>query len=139
MSLNDIKEKYTVIKIEGDDYKIAFDNRSIAKLIELYDCSYSTLFQIVKDINEVGTLEKMLEFDYIGFLKYQPDFDKELLNDYRFYSSLHQKCWVELSKAIQEPDEWEKLIASTRAEIQGEQVKKKTLWTSLISIIKREK
>lgn len=139
MSLEDIKPTDTIIHIEGQPYKIAYDFNSIAKLLELFDCSFSNLHNIVLDIEAVGDLPKMLQFCYVGFLKYHPEVTLEFVQQYGHYWYLFQRCGAQFMKVVVNPDEWEKIIYEDKRRHGDELVKKKCKknWIYRIFGIKR--
>lgn len=127
MSFNDIKDGYSDCIIAGKKFKIAYDNAAIAQLEDLYDSSFFYLNDFIEDL-KTKKLAEILKFCYIGFLKYQPDFDKSILDNYSHYGELYIKCVLEFTRSIKLPDEYERMVDEGRAnEAITDNVKKKQL------------
>lgn len=109
MSFQDIKEHYTEIQINGEIYKISYDFNALMRLEELFKSNFSNLPTCVIDLDN-KSLSDLIEFCFVGFLKYQPSLEINTVKDYPFIKALGLKCVNEFSKAFQEPDEWAKTI-----------------------------
>ena len=131
MSLEDIKPTDTLIYIDDKPYKVAYDFNAIAKLLELYNCSFSNLANIVQDIEAVGNLEKMIEFCQIGFNKYNPEITIDTIKDYGFYRYLFERCVMQFVKCMAQPDEWEKTIIADNKKNEVKKKKISKVWTYL--------
>ncbi len=109
MSFNDIKDGYTNCVISGISYKITYDFNAIAKLEELYSDSFFNLGVIIDNLRN-KPLKEILDFCYIGFLRYQPDFKIEQLYDYGSFVELYDKCTTEFLRCVSMPDAYNELI-----------------------------
>ena len=135
MSLEDIRENYTTVLINGQEYKIAYDFNSIGKLLELHGCSFSNLYSAIVEKGQFGSLNELIDIMHIGFLKYQPSMEREVIEQYPYYLSLYTKCHLEFMRCVQEPDEWEQTVYANTKSGQAQpqaSAKKKVGWISRI-------
>lgn len=132
MSYQDIKEHWTEIQIEGETYKICYDFASIGALMERFNKPFHEAIAL-GDVLSMGSIDDYIDFCYIGFKKYQPDMDRDLIANYPFVSSLIVKCSTTYSKVNQEPEQWREIVYIDTPK--GEQPKKKGLISRLTGFI----
>lgn len=132
MSYQDIKEHWTEIQIDGETYKICYDFASIGALMERFNKPFHEAIAL-GDVLSMGGIDDYIDFCYIGFKKYQPDMDRELIANYPFITSLLVKCTTTYSKVNQEPEQWREIVYIDTPK--GEEPKKKGLISRLIGFI----
>ena len=124
MSAEDIKENWTEYKIDGNVYKFAYRHSAIGELMELFD--RNSIITLTEKIQELpnGHIDDLIDFCYLGLLKYHPEVKREVIEDYAFYLDLFNYCLVEYIKSVRSPDEWDAIV---HAEKETKELKKKIL------------
>ena len=124
MSAEDIKENWTEYKIDGNVYKLAYRHSAIGELMELFE--RNSLITLTEKIQELPNshIDDLINFCYLGLLKYHPEVEREVIENYAFCLDLYNYCMVEYIKSVRTPDEWEAIVY---AEKETKELKKKIL------------
>lgn len=109
MSIQDIKDSYSIIKIKDTEYKVAYDMQAIIDLEEVYETPFMELGTILDNFNK-KSIKDLVDFCFIGFKKYQPDVNKEIIDDIESYTQLIDICYNEFLRKIVAPDVFKDLV-----------------------------
>jgi len=108
MPHEDIKEGYTLFKIRGTEYKIAFDHSAILKLEELFG-GYIDIADKMQS-GEFKFLKERLEICRIGFLKYHPELTTDIIGQAENYDELWSAVCLEFFRKIKSPEMYQGLV-----------------------------
>jgi len=140
MSLEDIKDSFSIIKINGKEYKICYKHKQIADVQKLFEqssplpeisvenCKQLLTAPQYKDVisicamlmnNEPVSIVERINFCLIGFKKHHPEISLDIIDDVDNYYELFDLCRNEFLSRNMQPEIYKQLA------IADEKVKKK--------------
>lgn len=119
MSLSDIKESFSTIKILNKEYKICYRHRQIAEMQSYFNDKDIIEICAMLMNNEPVSIIQRLNFCLIGFKKYHPEITLDDIDEADNYFELFDICRNEFLSRNLQPDIYKKLAIS------DENVKKK--------------
>ena len=133
MSFEDIRTDFSEINMCGETYKITYDFNAIEMLQRRHASKCFALGAFIDKVR-AGYIEEIIDFCHVGFLRYHPDMDIEILKDHRSIIELLEKCTDEYRRTILMPDVFNELVYQNENE---KKKKKKSIFALIGTIFKR--